>query len=119
MSKILIVDDNINACYLLKSFLEEMDHDVIVSHNGADALEKVQSLNFEILLLDIIMEGMSGIEVLRRIRVFNKDITIIMVSALIDKATYEEAMKNGADRYITKPVDFFHLNKCILVETWR
>ena len=116
MGKILIVDDNVNACFLLKSFLEEMDHDVIVSNSGADALEKVRTLKPDIMLLDIIMEGMGGMEVLRRVRLFDKHIGIIMVSALIDDAFSKKALENGADEYITKPFDYKHLNECILVD---
>jgi len=99
MSKILIVDDNVDACLLLMSYLEEMDHDIIISHSGADALEKVISLKPDVMLLDIIMEGIGGIEVLRRVRLFDKSIGNMMVSALIDEATCKEAMENGADEY--------------------
>ncbi len=93
MSKILIVDDNVNACYLLKSFLEEMDHDVTMSYSGEDALEKVKDLKSDIMLLDIIMEGIGGMDVLRRVRLFDKDIGIIMVSALLDEAFYKKTLK--------------------------
>jgi len=105
MSKILIVDDNVDACLLLMSYLEEMDHDIIISHSGADALEKVINLKPDVMLLDIIMEGIGGIEVLRRVRLFDKSIGNMMVSALIDEATCKEAMENGADEYLTKPID--------------
>jgi DNA-binding response OmpR family regulator len=116
MSKILIVDDNVDACFLLKSFLEEMDYDIIVSHSGADALEKVKDLKPDVMLLDIIMEGIGGIEVLKRVRLFNKNIGIIMVTALVDEATCKEALESGADKYLTKPIDYYHLHKCILVD---
>ncbi len=116
MAKILIVDDNKNIAFLLRSFLEEIDYDVIVSNNGMDALEKVKSLKPDIMLLDIIMEGIGGMEVLRRVRQFDKNIGIIMVSALIDEAVCKKALENGADEYITKPFDYKHLNECILVD---
>ncbi len=116
MSKILIVDDNTNLCFLLKSYLEDMDHDVFVSHSGEDAVEKVRNLKPDIMLLDVLMEGIGGIEVLKRVRQFDKNIGIIMVSALIDRAICEEALEHGADEYITKPFDYKHLNECILVD---
>ena len=116
MSKILIVDDDVNACILLKSFLGEMDHDVIVSYNGEDALEKVKNLNPDIMLLDISMPGIDGMEVLRRVRQFNDKIGIIMVTGIKDESEAKEAIKKGADDYITKPVDYDHLNECILVD---
>ncbi len=119
MSKILIVDDNVNACYLLKSFLEDMDgmdgmdHDIIVSYNGKDALEKVKNLKPDIMLLNIIMEDIDGMEILRRIRQFDKRIGIIMTSTLIDEEICRKALENGADDYITNPFDFDHMNECI------
>ena len=116
MSKILIVDDNVNACFLLKSFLEEKGHDIIVSHSGMDALEKANNLKPDIMLLDLIMEGIDGMEVLRRVRLFDKSIGIIIVSAVMDEAIGKEALEKGADEYITKPIDFDHLNECILVD---
>ena len=116
MGKILIVDDNDNACYMLKSYLEEMGHDVTDSQSGADALEKVKSLKPDIMLLDIIMEGMDGMEILRRVRLSNKNIGIIMVSGVSDEKICNEALDKGADDYITKPIDFKHLNECILVD---
>jgi len=117
MGKILIVDDNDNACYMLKSYLEEMGHDVTDSQSGADALEKVKSLKPDIMLLDIIMEGMDGMEILRRVKLSNKNIGIIMVSGVSDEKICNEALDKGADEYITKPIDFKHLNECILVDT--
>jgi len=116
MGKILIVDDNDNACYMLKSYLEEMGHDVTDSQSGADALEKVKSLKPDIMLLDIIMEGMDGMEILRRVKLSNKNIGIIMVSGVSDEKICNEALDKGADEYITKPIDFKHLNECILVD---
>lgn len=116
MSKILIVDEDDNACFLLKNFLEEKDHDVIVSHSGMDALEKVYNLKPDIMLLDLIMEGIDGMEVLRRVRLFDKSIGIIMVSAVVNEAIAKESLEKGADEYITKPINYNHLNECILVD---
>ncbi len=116
MGKILIVDDNVNACYLLNSYLEEMDHNVTVSHSEAEALEKVKSLKPDFMLLDIVMGEIGGMEVLRRVRLFDKNIRIVMVSALMDEVFRSKALENGADEYITKPIDFKHLNECILVD---
>ena len=116
MSKILVVDDDVNACILLKSFLEEIDHDVIVSYNGEDALEKVKNLEPDIMLLDISMPGIDGMEVLRRVRQFNDKIGIIMVTGINDESEAKEAIKKGADDYITKPIDFDHLEESLLVD---
>lgn len=116
MSKILIVDDNVSLSFLLKSFLEEKHYDVIVAHSGMDALEKIKTLKPDIMLLDIMMEGIGGMEVLKRTRQFNNNIGIIMVSALIDDALHKKALEDGADEFIIKPIDYNHLHECILVD---
>jgi len=116
MSKILIVDDNENACFLLKSFLDELGYDVSVSHSGMDAVRKVKQLKPDIMLLDLIMDGINGMEVLRRVRLFNNSIGIIMVTAVTVEGVGKEALEKGADEYITKPIDYDHLSECILVD---
>ena len=67
------------------------------------------------MLLDIRMPGMGGIEVLKRAREFDKDVGIIMVTAVKEEETGKEALKSGADEYITKPIDFDYLETSILV----
>ncbi len=113
MGKILVVDDEVKECELLKRFLERKGYEVIISNSGMHALEKVKSKKPDIILLDIIMPEMDGIEVLRRIREFDKDVCIIMVTVVNDKSTGMEALKIGADEYITKPVNLNYLDKVI------
>ncbi len=87
-----------------------------ISHSGKEALEIVKSLKPDIMLLDIVMEEIGGMEVLRRVRQIDENIGIIMVSALMDEVFCKKALENGADEYITKPFDYEHLNECILVD---
>jgi len=116
MSKVLVVDDDVNAYMLLKSFLEEKGYDVIRSCNGEDALEKVKNLEPDIMLLDITMPGIDGMEVLRRVRQFNDKIGIIMVTGINDEREAKEALKKGADNYLTKSINFDYLEMCLLVD---
>ncbi len=116
MSKILIVDDELKACELLKRFLESKEYDVIVTNNGEDAIEKTKSEKPDAMLLDIRMPGMEGTEVLKRVREFDKDVGIIMVTAVKDEAIGKKALKSGADEYITKPIDFNYLETTLLVD---
>ncbi len=115
LSKILVVDDEVKACELLKRFLEMKGYEVITSNNGEDAIEKVKNENPDAMLLDIRMPGMEGTEVLRRVREFDKDVGIIMVTAVKEEAIGKEAIEAGADEYITKPIDFNYLDTTILV----
>ncbi len=116
MSTILVVDDEVWACDPIKRFLEERGYDVFTSYSGEDALEKVKNLKFDIMLLDITMPGIDGMEVLRRVRQFDEKIGIIMVTAVIDEGIAKDALKKGADGYITKPIDLNYLETSVLID---
>ncbi len=116
MSKILVVDDEVWACDPIARFMEKKGYEVITSYSGEDALEKVKNLKPDIMLLDIRMPGMDGMEVLRRIRQFDDKIGIIMVTAVKDEGVAKDALKKGADEYITKPVDLNYLETSVLVD---
>ncbi len=116
MSKILVVDDEVKACELLKRFLEKKGYEVITSSSGEDAIEKVKNEKPDAMLLDIRMPGMEGTEVLKRVREFDKDVGIIMVTAVKEEEIGKEALKKGADEYIIKPIDFDYLETSVLVD---
>lgn len=116
MTKILVVDDEVKECELLRRFFEKKGYTVITSNNGMDAIEKVQNESPDVMLLDIKMPGMDGVEVLKCVREFNKKIGIIMVTAVMDEDIAKSAMKLGADEYITKPIDLEHLEMHVLVD---
>jgi len=99
-----------------KRFLEMKNYDVITSNSGEDAIEKVKSEKPDAMLLNIRMPGMEGTEVLKRIREFDKNIVIIMVTAVKEEQVGKEALKAGADEYITKPIDFNYLEITLLVD---
>lgn len=114
MSKILIVDDSPNTCTLLKNFLEELNHNVFVSYEEMDALKKIVDLKPDIIILDLIMCGIGGMEILKLVRQFDKRVGIIMISALKNELVCKESLDTGADIYITKPIDYYHLTTNIL-----
>jgi len=116
MTKILVVDDEVKECELLRRFFEKKGYTVITSNNGMDAIEKVQNESPDVMLLDIRMPGMDGIEVLKCVREFNKKIGIIMVTAVMDEDIAKNTMKLGADEYITKPIDLERLEMNMLVD---
>lgn len=116
MTKILVVDDEVKECELLRRFFEKKGYTVITSNNGMDAIEKVQNESPDVMLLDIRMPGMGGVEVLKCVREFNKKIGIIMVTAVMDEDIAKSAMKLGADEYITKPIDLERLEMHVLVD---
>ena len=114
MSKILIVDDDPKICTQLKKFLEEMNHSVIVTHSKIETLEIIKNMKPDVIILDLMMRGLGGLEVLEQVRQFDERVRIIVMSALTNESTCVESLDTGADMYITKPVDYYHLTTNIL-----
>ena len=104
-TKILVVDDELIMRESLKDWLERDGHDVESAASGEDALETLKDTRFDILLLDIKMEGMSGLDVLRQVKEGDPDVAVIMITAYGSISTAIEAMKNGAQDYLLKPFD--------------
>ncbi|HSK31127.1 MAG TPA: sigma-54 dependent transcriptional regulator [Candidatus Limnocylindria bacterium] len=108
-NKILIVDDEPFNLDLLEQELSDLGYGTERATDGAQALSKVEKISPDLVLLDYRMPDMNGIEVLRAIRKSNKDLPVVIVTAhgSIDLAV--EAVKAGADDFITKPFDPKHL----------
>ena len=109
--RVLIVDDEETVRNLLQRTLKEADYSVTTAANGQEALDKVSELNVGVVLLDIKMPGVSGMEVLRQLASGRPDICVIMATAVADVQTAVEAMKLGAYDYITKP---FNLDDVVI-----
>jgi len=103
--KVLVVDDETIMRESLAGWLKRDGHDVETAKSGEEALEKLSRTHYNILLLDIKMEGMSGLDVLKHIRENDPDVDVIMITAYGSISTAIEAMKNGAADYLLKPFD--------------
>jgi len=104
-ARILIVDDEVIMRESLAAWLQRDGHAVQTAASGESALKKCQENRFDILLLDIKMEGMDGLDVLRRIKESDADVAVVMITAYGSVATAIDAMKNGAYDYLLKPFD--------------
>lgn len=104
-TKILIVDDELIMRESLAGWLERDGHDVDTAASGEEALDFVRSTRFDILLVDIKMEGISGLEVLKQIKENDPDVAVVMITAYGSITTAIDAMKNGAYDYLLKPFD--------------
>lgn len=100
--RILIVEDELQLARLMELELDHEGYAVKVSHNGREALGLLQEEEFDLVLLDIMLPEMDGVEVCRRLREFS-DIPVIMVTARDAVPEKVEALDTGADDYITKP----------------
>ncbi len=109
MAKMLVVDDEIEICDFLREFFIEKGYTVYTAPTGDVALKIVAEKRPDILLLDIMMPGKSGLETLREAKKILPTLKVIMVSALETTDKIEAAMKLGADNYITKPLSLDYL----------
>ncbi|MEG4943695.1 EAL domain-containing protein [Microcoleus sp. F4-D5] len=102
---ILIVDDNPNNLKLLFDFLKESGFKVLVAKDGESAIEKLQEVSPNIILLDVMMPGIDGFETCYRLKssVATKDIPVIFMTALTDRVNKVKGLSMGAVDYITKP----------------
>ena len=103
--RVLVVDDEETVRNLLQKILEKAGYQVTTAADGKEALYKVSLGEVEIVLSDIKMPGMSGIEVLGKLTTDSPETCVIMVTAVSDMQTAVEALKMGAYDYITKPFD--------------
>ena len=100
--RILVVDDEPTVRNVIQRTLEKAGYDVITAANGQEALDKISSLDVSLVLLDIMMPGLDGFEVLERIPP-DLNIPVIMLSGIRDENTKIDALGLGADDYIEKP----------------
>ena len=103
--RILIVDDELILRESLARWLERDGHELDTAANGEEALKKIKDKQFDILLADIKMPGMSGIDVLKRVKESDPEISVVMITAYGSISTAIEAMKNGAYDYLLKPFE--------------
>lgn len=114
MATIMVVDDDVHICQLIHDFFSGLKgHTVYKAHNADDAVAVVQEHRPDLALLDIMMPGVHGVEVLRRIKRIHPDIKAIMITAVDDKDIASEAMAEGAADYVTKPLDLNYLDALV------
>ena len=107
--KILVVDDEPNMRELLREELEEEGYEVEAAENGEEALKKFSSGDYDLVILDIEMPGMNGLEVAGKIREMKKDARIILLTAY---SHYRSDLSSwAADEYVVKSFNFEELKE--------
>ncbi|WP_297088528.1 sigma-54 dependent transcriptional regulator [uncultured Draconibacterium sp.] len=109
MSKILVIDDERSIRNTLKDILEYEKYEVDLAEDGAKGIEKIRSAEYDIVLCDIKMPGLDGIEVLERLVVLAPDTPVVMISGHGNIDTAVDSIKKGAFDYIEKPLDLNRL----------
>ena len=106
--KILIIEDDLEICSLLKEFLEEGGYDIKASNTGIDGMRELKSLTYNLVILDLMLPYKSGDEILRELRSFS-NMPVIILSAKDMVHTKVDLLRLGADDYMTKPFDLNEL----------
>jgi DNA-binding NtrC family response regulator len=124
-SKVLLVDDEVDFTKVLSQRLEARGLEVEIANNGVQALEKIGLVNYDIILLDLRMPEMDGMETLKRLHKERPDLQVVLLTGQGDLKSGVEAMKLGATDFLEKPADIKELmekikdaktQKAILVE---
>lgn len=105
-TRILIVDDDDNVRWVLQTHLEDAGYEVTSADDGQAALASIQEYRPALVLTDLKMTGMSGLELLKQIRTEDPDLPVIVITAFGTIQSAVEAVKAGAYDYLTKPIDY-------------
>ena len=115
MKKILVADDDPNMLLLISDILNRENYQVSQATTGAAALQQVRSVMPDLVLLDVMMPGIAGVEVCRRIKgdPALRGIKVILVTAKAQGKDIETGLSAGADQYITKPFRMAELSSAL------
>lgn len=126
MAKLLIVDDEVDVREFAANFFRKRKIEVITVASGEEALVTVEKEKPDLTLLDIRMEGMDGVETLRRMKEMNKDVKVIMVTGRKpgDDNSFDKCRELGALDYIHKPLELEELERIVInqlahIKDWK
>lgn len=116
-SKILVVDDDQAVRDFLGRFLKQKGYtSVQLVPTGEEALKLIEKQDIDLVLLDIKLPGMNGVEVLRKLKKLKPDTGVIMITAFPDEEIGKDALKEGASDYIMKPFDLAYLELSVFTK---
>lgn len=112
--KVLIVDDEEEIVAFMGRFLKRLNIDSVLAVSGEEALEKYKTESFDCVFLDVHLGGISGIEVLKRIKEQNPDAKVVIITGSISADNQTKVLEFGATDYIQKPIDLADFKKKVL-----
>ena len=102
--RVLLIEDDVDLATLTAAYLSKQNLDVAIEHHGDNALARINELNPQLIVLDVMLPGMDGIEICRRLRQRGDDVPIIMLTARDEDIDEVLGLEMGADDYLAKPV---------------
>lgn len=120
MMKILLVEDEVNISSFIVRGLTELGHEVCVAYDGAEGWQKLQDETFEMLILDVVMPGMDGLQLCQLYRQhYGYGVPVLMLTALSTTDDIVAGLQAGADDYLAKPFSFRELDARIMALSRR
>ncbi len=113
MPRVLVVDDDPEIVNVLREFLILQGYEVLTASDGRAALHVLKAHRPHVVLLDIRMPKMNGLEALRQIRAIDQEVNVIMVTGIATEEMGQAALKLAACEFITKPIDLQHLARTL------
>ncbi|MGM9571309.1 MAG: response regulator [bacterium] len=114
-NKLLIIDDEESLCKLLQSSLEAEGFDVDIAITAKDALKKVKKGDYDLVLLDLLIPEMNGVEIFKEINKFNEDLPVVMMTAYPDDGLVESAIREGIQFILRKPFDLAEVKRILKI----
>ena len=118
-AKVLVVDSEGFLVDLIREFLESEGYQVALVSSGAEALEHLKKEKFDLLLSDVKMPGISGFDLLKKVKADYPDMAVIMMTGFGEAYTVKQALIDGADEYITKPFKNHEISLIVERAYWR
>ncbi|MEE8168505.1 MAG: response regulator [Candidatus Hydrothermarchaeales archaeon] len=104
-TRVLVVDDDAGTCETLSDILLETTCQVTMARDGFEAIEKMKGESFDVVLMDIKMPGINGVETYKEMKKINPEAKVVMMTAYVGDDLVAEALKEGASTVLYKPLD--------------
>lgn len=111
--RILVIDDEVKFCAVMSAFLQTRGYDVATASSSNEALAQLEVFQPEVVLMDVVMPGLTGLELLKLVRDRAFPPRVIMVTATDEEQVAQQAMQDGAEAFMVKPVNFDALDRLI------
>ena len=112
-TKILVVDDDKDICRVISRDLSEQGYKINCVYTGSDAVSKIKNEHYDLLIIDLLLPDVIGTDLVKKIREFNNESKIIILTANPSTETVIQTLRNGISDYITKPYDSAYLRTVI------
>lgn len=114
MKKILVIDDEMAVGEIIKDFLDELGYQTFIAQDAIVGMKLVEKEKPDLILLDVLMPKIGGLEALRRIKEIHPESIVVVMSGLQDEQIAKQAIRRGAYDFISKPFDLIQIQQGLL-----